>query len=369
MRKILFVANVAKEHIIKFHLPTIRVFKEQGWQVDVACSGTDSIPLCDHQFVMPWKRRPFTLGTIKGIIELRRILSRSHYDVVYCHTPVGGLVARLASKPIRKKGTRVIYCAHGLHFYKGAPLINWILYYPVERILAKYTDLIFTINSEDTDLIKKKFRKGIELHQLPGIGVDFRRLNVESVKKERNLIRDEYHIPQSAYVLIYIAEIINNKNQKLLVDTLRLLRNDNQDVYLLLLGPIHDKGKLKAYVDAVSLSEYVIFAGWRDDVASFLYASDLCAASSIREGFGINLIEAMYCGLPVIATNNRGHRSIIVNGENGLLVPFSAQNMAECVLQIKHDSALAKKLINLDVSKYACENVANEVFNVITRAF
>ena len=114
--KILFVANVAKEHIIKFHLPTIKVFKQNGWIVDVACSGKEVIPFCDFQYHTSWRRSPFTFATFKGISQLKRIINQGKYDVVYCHTPLGGLVSRIAAQKARKTGTKVIYCAHGLHF-------------------------------------------------------------------------------------------------------------------------------------------------------------------------------------------------------------------------------------------------------------
>lgn len=367
MNKILFVANVAKEHICKFHIPTIRYFKNNGWRVDVACAGEEPVPYCDHQFIMHWKRTPFSFATLKGLNELRHLLENEYYDAVYCNTPVGGLEARIASKVTRKKGTLVVYCAHGLHFYKGAPIKNWIIYYPIEKYLAKFTDLFLTINSEDTDLIRSRFHRKDDVSQLPGIGVDFARLNIASVQHTRESIREKYHIPQNAHVLIYVAEVLKNKNQSLLVDTLRILKKSINDVYLFLVGPIHDGGSLEQYVVKNNLTDSVIFTGWQEDVASFLYASDVCTASSIREGFGINLVESMYCGLPVVATDNRGHRSIIIDGENGFLVPFSAEKMAERVAQLLLHPVLCSRFRSIDVSEYECNNVAKTVYSTITR--
>ena len=156
MKKILFVANVAKEHILKFHIPTIQCFKNHGWQVDVACSGEDDVPYCDTQFHTCWKRSPFTLQTFRGIRELKGILASTHYDIIYCHTPVGGLVARMAAKAARKSGSKVLYFAHGLHFFKGAPLKNWLIYYPAELLCSYFTDVLITMNIEDYNLAKRK---------------------------------------------------------------------------------------------------------------------------------------------------------------------------------------------------------------------
>ncbi len=147
--KVLLVANVAKEHVLKFHIPTIKRMRELGWQVDVACSGKEHIPYCNKQICTSWTRSPFSSGTIKGIKELKSIISEGQYDVIYCHTPVGGAISRIAGKKFRKDGLKIIYMSHGFHFYKGAPILNWLLYYPLEKLMANWTDCIITINEED----------------------------------------------------------------------------------------------------------------------------------------------------------------------------------------------------------------------------
>jgi len=155
--KLLLVANVAKEHVLKFHIPTISMLKDRGWQVDVACKMDAPIPCCDHAFNLPIERNPFHFKTVKAIAELRRIIRENSYDIVYCHTVTGSLVARLAARPFRKNGVKVIYLAHGFHFYHGAPLKKWIIGYPMERILAEFTDVLITINKEDYAFAVKHF--------------------------------------------------------------------------------------------------------------------------------------------------------------------------------------------------------------------
>ena len=148
-KKLLLVANVVKEHVLKFHVPTIKALKARGWTVDVAASGEEDVPCCDRQIRGVWKRSPFTPDTLRGVRQLRRLLDEEHYDIVYCHTPVGALVARLAAIPARRRGTKVVYFAHGFHFFTGAPLINWLLFYPIQWLLAHVTDLLITLNDED----------------------------------------------------------------------------------------------------------------------------------------------------------------------------------------------------------------------------
>lgn len=362
-KKILLVANVAKEHINKFHIPTIKEFKKHGWIVDVACSGDVEVPECDHQFNMCWKRSPFTYKTIRGIFHLKRLLRENKYDVIYCHTPVGGLVARIAASHARRDGTRVIYCAHGFHFFKGAPIINWILFYPMEKILAHFCDAVFTVNQDDYNFAKDRFTKNTEIVLVPEVGVNFERLNISDSTDIRTKYRNMLGIKDDEVALIYVAELLANKNQIMLVNVLNKLLNKGEKIKLILPGPDHANGELKGYIEQNNLSENVKLLGWRSDVGELLRACDICTASSIREGFGINLVEAMYCGLPVIATDNRGHRMIIEDGKNGFLVKINdVDGMTERVLQLIHNYDLYKSMSGLDVSHYDCNLVAKQLF-------
>lgn len=368
MIKVLIVANGAKEFVNKFLIPTIRYLKEQGWQVDVACSVDADVPICDNLYNMSWKRSPFTFNTFKGIRELKKLIAQNEYDIVYCHTPVGGLVSRLASRNARKKGMKVVYCAHGLHFYNGAPIINWLLYYPMEKWMSNMTDMFITINTEDYERVRKDFNHRMYVEIIQGIGVDFNRLNVENRETVRKIYRDRLNIPQNAEVLIYVAEILKNKNQQMLINALRHLHDKGREMFLLLPGPDHSKGEFKKLADELGLKNHVRFLDWRCDIGQLMAASDLCVASSIREGFGINLVEALYCHLPVVAVDNRGHRTIIKDTVNGFLVPLNdAKAMAERVLEIMDNKELYKRFSNVNVEKYRCENIAKEIYGYLLK--
>lgn len=365
-KKLLIVANVAKEHINKFHVPIINEFKKNGWIVDVACSADDEVPACDNLYDMCWERSPFSIKTIKGISQLKKLLRTNKYDVLYCHTPVGGLVARLAARETRKNGTKIIYCVHGFHFFKGAPIINWILFYPMERILAHYCDSIFTVNKADFEFASKKFNKKTEIVLVPEVGVNFDRLNVINPNETRVRYRHSLGIKEDEIALIYVAELLANKNQKMLIDVVKQLKEKGEKVKLILPGPDHADGDLKRYVDLNKLSDFVILLGWRSDVGELLHACDICTASSIREGFGINLVEAMYCGLPVVATDNRGHQMIIEHGKNGFLVGINDVNgMVNYIIKLIHDSNLKESLSHVDVSIYDCNLVAKQLYKEI----
>lgn len=364
--KILLVANVAKEHVNKFHIPTIKYLMSKGWQVDIACSVDSNIPAGNHVYNMSWKRSPFTLNTFKGIKELKVLISENDYDIIYCHTPVGGLVSRIAARSARKKGVKVVYCAHGLHFFDGAPLINWLVFYPLEKIMAKMTDMFITINPEDYERVKKNFNKKLIVKLINGIGVNFDRLNVLNKEHIRLQYREQLGIPHRAEVLIYVAEILKNKNQQMLVRTLKELHDRGRNMYLLLPGPDHSKGEFSELACNLGLADYVKFLGWRSDIGELLVASDIYVASSIREGFGINLVEAQYCHLPVVAVTNRGHRAIIKDGYNGFLVPMNdSKMMANRVIQLLDDKSLYNSFANINVEEYKCENIAKTIYDCL----
>lgn len=364
--KILLVANVAKEHVNKFHIPTIKYLQAQGWQVDVACSVDAEVPAGDHVYSMSWKRSPFTPKTLTGIRELKELINKNDYDIVYCHTPVGGIVARLAARDARKKRTKVVYCAHGLHFFDGAPLVNWLVFYPMEKWMAKMTDMFITINPEDYERVKRCFNPKMAVKMIPGIGVNFDRLNIENRDAARAENRKKLGIPMEAEVLIYVAEILKNKNQQMLIRALKILHDRGRKMYLLLPGPDHSHGEFQKLAQELGLKDYVKFLGWRSDIGELMAASDMCVASSIREGFGINLVEAQYCHLPVVAVTNRGHRAIIKDGENGFLVPMNDYDaMADTVLKVFDDKALYHRFANIDVNDYKCESIAEKIYGYL----
>lgn len=367
-KKILIVANVAKEHILKFHVPTIMKLKDDGWEVHVAASGDDEIPYCDFQYKTSWKRSPFTIKTFIGIYELKKIIYQGNYSIVYCHTPVGGLIARLASKKFRKKGLKVIYMIHGLHFFKGAPIINWLLYFPIEKYLSRFTDCIFTINREDYINVKKFFSKKISVYLVPGVGVNFSRFQIKNRVATRNEYRKKLGIDEDTLVLIYVAELIKNKNQSMLLKMLKEVKKEISNTVLLLVGPDYSNGHLKEIVYKLNIENDVKFLGWRNDIGELMITSDICTASSIREGFGLNLVEAMYCGLPVIATKNRGHVMLIQDQKNGFLVKIGDyKKMAKRVIEIHTNDELKIKLSNIDVKKYDAQEVASELCDLIKK--
>lgn len=320
MKKALYVATV-DIHIKTFHLPYLKLLHEMGYEVHVATNGIEQFPYCDKKFTIPIKRSPYSLKNFKAIKELKNIIDTENYDIIHCHTPMGSVVTRLAAKQARKNGTRVIYTAHGFHFYKGAPLINWMLFYPIEWYLAKYTDTIITINTEDYELAKNKFNKRCkDIQYIPGVGIDTKKFDIEANEKEKLRLRKTLGLKKNDFILICVARLDKNKNQGFLINVMKKLVIEYNNIHLLLVGPDEINGKYQEKVKEYKLENNVHFLGRRDDIPKLLSISDIVVSASKREGLPVNIIEAFATGKPVIALNCRGVDELIENGKNGYII-------------------------------------------------
>ena len=315
MKKVLFTATV-DSHILAFHTPFLKLFKENGYEVHVATNGDEKISYCDKKIKIHFERSPFKLNNLKAIRELKKVIDGEKYDIIHTHTPMGSVVTRLAAKSARKKyHTKVIYTAHGFHFYKGAPLINWLLFYPVEWFLAKYTDTLITINQEDYELAKKRFSKRCrDIEYVPGVGIDDEKFNFKMTKKECHELRASLGLKDDDIVMIYPAELNKNKNQILLINAMEELVKEHKNIHLLLPGRDSYNGYYQRVTEEKGLSDNIHFLGFRNDIPRLLKISDLAVSSSLREGLPVNILEAMYVGLPVVSVDAIGARVLIEDG-------------------------------------------------------
>ena len=365
--RLLLVANVAKEHVLKFHIPTISMLKRNGWQVDVACKMDADIPACDSAFDLPIERSPFHLKTLRAVQELRSIIRENQYDIVYCHTVTGSLVARLAARPFRRHGLKVIYLAHGFYFYHGAPAKNWIAGYLMEKILARMTDVLITINAEDFQFAAKRLNIP-KVYKIDGIGVDISRFSRKLSPEEKRVCRDNLGLDATDYVGIYVAELTKLKNQTSLIQAAKVIQKTIPNFKLLLVGPDHLAGTLDKEAQELPAGS-VIFTGWRDDVGKLLCASDVALASSRSEGLGLNIIEAMACRIPVVAYENRGHSEIISDRVNGRLIPLNDyESMAKAVVELWESQEEADRLAQNaaeSIQRFDRENVLQEIREIL----
>lgn len=339
-KKVLFTSHTA--NFVKFNRPFMRDLREKGHIVHYASAGEEEILDADESFVVPFARSPLKLRNLKAYKELKSLLERKNYDLVHCHTPVGGVVTRLAVKHAKvSRKPKVIYTGHGFHFYRGAPLINWAIYYPIEKWLARATDTIITINHEDYERAKRKFRvKKVE--QIPGVGVDLTKFRPAEVSEKAKL-RKKNNLAETDFVLIYVAEINKNKDQKLIIDNLASLRSKIPEIKVLFVGKGSEQKRLEEKVRKSGLGDAVRFLGYRKDTAELYRVADVVVSASRREGLGLNLVEGMASGLPIIARDNRGHREIVISEKEGELFR-DGEEFRRVVLEMYHDSSRRKEM-------------------------
>lgn len=341
-RKVLFCATV-DYHFSAFHLPFLKWFKEQGWVVHVAASGNMELPYVDKKFNLPIQRSPFHSKNIEAYNQLKEIILQNQYQLIHCHTPMGGVLARLAARSERKKGTKVIYTAHGFHFCKGAPIPNWVVYYPIERVLSSYTDCLITINQEDYKLATSHQFKAKQIVHVHGVGVDTERYSpVSNFHKE--VLRAEHRYENDAFLMFYAAEFNSNKNQQLLINAISLVKEEIPKAKLLLAGEGTLLRECQKLAKELGVEHMVDFLGFRKDIEALLKMSDIVVASSKREGLPVNIMEAMACGLPIIAVKNRGHCELVKENRNGWIVSDQPVNMAEKIMKLEKNQQLQQQM-------------------------
>lgn len=366
MKKVLFTATV-DSHILQFHLPFLKLFKDNGYEVHVATNGNETIPYCDVKHVIPFERSPYKINNLKAIKELKKVINEEKYDIIHCHTPMGGVVTRLSAKGARKKyHTRVIYTAHGFHFFKGAPLKNWLIFYPVEKYLSRYTDTLITINNEDYELAKNKFKKCKDVQYVPGVGIDEEKFNFTMTKKEKSELRKSLGLKDDDFVLTCIGRLDKNKNQGFLIEVIRGLVTQFPNIHLLLVGPDEINGLYQE--QAKDILNNVHFLGYRSDIPKILKITDISVSSSLREGLPVNILEAMASGVPIVAIDARGVRDLVINEENGYLVDKGNHKMfIDGILGLVTNerllSIIAKNCFN-DIKKYYLSGILNAMAKI-----
>ena len=342
-KKVLFAATVVKTHIMEFHIPYLKMFQELGWETSVASRNDYEnpadcvIPYCDHFYDIPFERIPWKAGNIAAYRQMKRLIEKEQYDIVHCHTPVGAMIARLAAIGARKKGTKVLYTAHGFHFYKGASAIHWLAYYPVEWLLAHVTDILITMNKEDYALAQRKMHAG-RIAYIPGIGIDTARFGSGTEDPQEK--RRELGYGQHDFLILTVAEMTRNKNHSTVLKALALLKDREEfaSMHYLICGRGENEQSLRQEAEALGIAGHVRFLGYRHDVPDLLRCSDLFAFMSFREGLPVALMEAMSSGLAVICSRIRGNTDLIEDDVEGRIADNTPEAVAEGILELCRDA-------------------------------
>jgi len=345
VKKVLFVATLVKNHMAEFHLPYLKLFKEMGWETAVAAKNDYDdpadcvIPNCDSFYDIPFERSPLKKQNLAAYRAVERIIREGDFDLIHCHTPVGAMVARLAARSARRKGTKVIYTAHGLHFYKGAPLVNWLIYFPVEWLLAPLTDVLITINLEDRERAKKLLRAK-RIVYIPGVGIDTARFRGREAQGAA--LRQQLGIPEGETVLLSVGDLNKNKNHRAVITALAKL--ERKDIRYVVCGRGPLKEALQSYAASLGLQDRVRFMGYRDDIPDFYAMADVFVFPSFREGLSVSVMEAMASGKPVVCSKIRGNTDMVEDGENGFLIdPASPESIAGALEKVLEPETLARQ--------------------------
>ena len=368
MKKVLFVATVTS-HIVAFHIPYLKMFKENGYEVHVATNDDVPIPYCDVHHKISIHRDPFKIENIKAIKQLKKIINEEKFDIVHCHTPMGSVVARLAAKKARKNGTRVIYTAHGLHFFKGAPIKNWLVFYPIEKYLSKYTDTLILINHEDYELCKKKFKKCYDIQYIPGVGIDEKKFEFEMSDDEKKQLRKTLKIGKNDFVIIYSAELLKRKRQIWLIKTVENLLKKYDNIHLLLPGKDSLNGKCQKLAKKMGVERKIHFLGYREDIPRLLKISDMAVSSASQEGLPVNIMEAICSGLPIVASDCRGNRDLILGREKCFLVPMNkSEKFRKCIenIYMTNDKLQHKRDYDF-INNYVLKSIENKMKKIYFR--
>lgn len=327
--KVLMVATVSSM-IGQFNMNNIQLLKQLGYEVHVACNFNDESVWTKERtesfikeleskhikwFQINFSRSAFDLFQhLKSLKEVNRLIKKFQYKFIHCHTPIAGAIVRLAAK---KENIKVIYTAHGFHFYKGAPLKNWILYYPIEKILSQYTEILITINKEDYILSKKKLLPKHSVY-VPGVGIDTDKFIKDETIRKR--VRNRLGIRDNEIVLFSVGELSKRKNHKIIIEALNEL--DSTYKYYIC-GQGNQLSNLKAMVKKYTLEDRVKFLGYSTNVLEYYNMADIFVFPSLQEGLPVALMEAMACGLPIICSDIRGNSELVDINRGGFPVEIN----------------------------------------------
>lgn len=305
-------------------------------------------------------RSPLSTDNIPAYRQLKKLIDSEHFDLIHTHTPAASILARMAAKKARRDGTVVMYTCHGFHFHNAAPKKNWLLYYPIEKWMSRYTDYIVTINKEDFNRAKTFHAKNVRY--IPGVGVDINR--IKNVKVDKKAYKRSIGIPEDCVMLLSVGEMIDRKNHQIIIKALGKLKRD--DIYYVICG----KGPLKEELEqlSTSLGVHTVFLGFRKDIPELCNTADISAFPSRIEGLGLAGIEAMAAGVPLISSNVHGILDYVIDGKTGYACnPDDVDGFAKAIDNLASSEELRESMRDAcvkAVGPFEIKNALNCMWNI-----
>ena len=364
MKKVLYVTTVSRT-INAFLIPHINMLLDNGYEIHCACSIDKPVDKELQRrgvkiFEVPFSRNPLGIGNIKAFIKLEELQRINDYDIVHVHTPIAAIYGRLLK--LNFPSLRIIYTAHGYHFLKGGSKLGWILYYPIEKIMAKFTDVTININKEDYEITKEKL-KPKKCYLLNGVGLDldkYKKLSSKEIQEKRK----EFGLKDKDFVVLMVAEINKNKNHIQLINAMDILKDKYPNIKVLCIGDGTLKESLEKQIILRNLQNNIFMLGYRLDVNKLINISDIGILLSRREGLPRNIMEFMACGRKVIATDIRGCRDLICDETIGTLVNVDDYESTAKAIEkyyILNDKSFE---VSEEIKKYDINNVNIELLKI-----
>ena len=376
-KKALCLASVAS-HLNNFCRNDVEILSKLGYDVTLASNfftnesnnsqekinsfindmNTDGVHIAQIDF----SRRVGRLRTqIKSYLQLKKLLTQG-FDLIHCHTPICAAMTRIAARKYRKKGTKVIYTAHGFHFYDGAPIKNWLIFYPIEWICSWWTDVLITINKEDYKRATERLHAKKTVY-VPGVGVDTEKFAPSPNGRRR--IKQELGLKDSQIMLLSVGELNENKNHESVIKAIQEMQPLMKDkITYIILGSGKLTSELKDLGEQNGIDLRLM--GYRTDVTNFYNATDVYILPSIREGLSVSLMEAMASGLPVVCGKIRGNTDLI-DDENCLFDPINTTEICDRIeYAISHREVLGYQ--NLQKIKNFDLNTVNSLMMLVFRS-
>lgn len=374
MKKLLFVSNISN-NVGSFVVASIAAAKKCGFEFYYAANwdGATKEQIAEDEKKYGIKiihidldRSPYSTKNIKAYKQLVDLINKEKIDYIHCNTPVGGVLGRLAGEKCKVK--KIVYEAHGFHFYEGAPKKNWMIYYPVEKWLAKKTDAIITINNEDFERAKTfKLKNNGQVYYVPGVGMDLSQYNVPDTVRE--IKRNELNLKDTDFALISMGDLIDRKNYKIAIEVVAKLNNPHVHYFICGKGP--EEVNLKKLAENLGVDKQVHFLGFRNDIKELLKASDTFLFTSKQEGLARSLMEAMASKIPCVVSKIRGNTELIVNNENGFLCS-GLDDYVNAIIKIMQSPDLAykfKEKSSKHLNNFSIEKVIDCLFDVYSKEY
>lgn len=386
IKKVLLIATIGY-FFPQFEMNDISLLKEMGYEVH--CAADFTVPISEkrkaeirqsgiitHQ--IDFTRKPLkVIQNYRSYCQLNELIKKENFEFIHCHTPVAGAIARLSAHHCGLD--KVIYTAHGFHFYKGGPLKNWLIFYTAEKFLSRYTKVQITINHEDYEIAKRKFHAK-SVRYVPGVGIELYEGNAEneeykddeeklfSLDKKHNITeikekREMLGVTDKEYMVVSVGELINRKNHLMIINAIAECKELPLQYFIL--GRGTNEEIYRETVKKLDLNKKVHLLGYRDDVKEIDRAADLFVFPSFQEGLPLALMEAIRENTPVIASDIRGNRELVPDKER-LFNPSDPRDFIDCLKkalkQLDEDGMQRDVIDNVEnLRKFSVEAVTEKM--------